>query len=467
MQYRKDGAEVLAEALDSIFNPLVAQVYAHGGFIAAFAGDAFTVVFPLTNDDALLHALHVAFLIRDFFGRHGLIQTKYGQFEMGCKGGLSIGQVEWGILGSGIRHTHFFRGQAIDACALAEQCAETGDIILDKRLALHIPAQLEACPGQPYFKLAALPDLPLPPGLSVSSPPLTRDALTPFVLDAVIDMTATGVSAEFRKVASVFISFDEPQDHTELNQFVAAALDNLGAISSKLGGYIQAQIYYEQALHIFREIGDRQDENIVLARLGLLHHYLGNEIAYEYCQQALQIACDLGDRSTQGYALTNLGHILAGYGHWPAHGLQSKGAISDAARSSRLAEAAAVYKQALAIRRELNQHNPAMENLAALAYVFLAQGDAPAAITCIQEILDYVESNPLTGADHPFQVYLTCYHSLCASHDPRAANILTTAYNLLQERADKIGDPELRRSFLENVAAHREIVQEWQNLAHS
>ena len=35
---------------------------------------------------------------------------------------------------------------------------------------------------------------------------------------------------------------------------------------------------------------------------------------------------------------------------------------------------------------------------------------------------------------------------------------MRTAYDLLQEQAGKIEDPALRRSFLENVTAHREIV---------
>jgi DNA-binding SARP family transcriptional activator len=41
----------------------------------------------------------------------------------------------------------------------------------------------------------------------------------------------------------------------------------------------------------------------------------------------------------------------------------------------------------------------------------------------------------------------------------RAAVDLFT--NLLQDQANRIGDEKLRRSFLENVAAHREILSEW------
>jgi hypothetical protein len=45
-----------------------------------------------------------------------------------------------------------------------------------------------------------------------------------------------------------------------------------------------------------------------------------------------------------------------------------------------------------------------------------------------------------------------------ANHDPRAVTILQTAHNLLQEYAIHITDDALRRSFMENVPAHRAIL---------
>lgn len=110
----------------------------------------------------------------------------------------------------------------------------------------------------------------------------------------------------------------------------------------------------------------------------------------------------------------------------------------------------------------MNQLNLATEALAGLARVALAQGDPPRAQTQVEEILRYLEHGTMDGAEHPFQVYLTCYRVLRASQDPRAQGILATAYRLLQERATKITDEELRRSFLESVAAHREIVREYE-----
>ena len=88
MRHRKDGAEVLTGALNRIFGPLVSEVYAHGGFISTFAGDAFTALFPLTpGDDAPLGALRTAFAVQRFFAQEGRVQTRYGQFEMGVRVG--------------------------------------------------------------------------------------------------------------------------------------------------------------------------------------------------------------------------------------------------------------------------------------------------------------------------------------------------------------------------------------------
>jgi hypothetical protein len=61
----------------------------------------------------------------------------------------------------------------------------------------------------------------------------------------------------------------------------------------------------------------------------------------------------------------------------------------------------------------------------------------------------------------PLRVYLTCYRVLQANDDPRADTILEEGYRFLQERATKISDEEERRSFLENVAANREIASEY------
>ena len=244
---------------------------------------------------------------------------------------------------------------------------------------------------------------------------------------------------------------------------------NLGYVFHQQGDYARARAHYEQSLGISREIGLGRGKAMALSNLSLLSHHLGDdEAAREFGQQALLIAQEIGDRHVQGRALTRLGHALAGLGH--------------------LGQAAEVYQQAMNLRRELCEHNRAMESLAGLARVSLAQGNLPQAQAQVEEILNYLETNTpstgpsarlrraqsgrsgqgsghgLEGTDEPFRVYLTCYHVLRANQDLRAQEILVTAHRLLQEQAAKISDEEMRRSFLENVAAHREIVEEMRTL---
>ena len=99
--------------------------------------------------------------------------------------------------------------------------------------------------------------------------------------------------------------------------------------------------------------------------------------------------------------------------------------------------------------------------MAGLARLCLAQGDLAQAQAHVEEILSYLEHRTLGNVHtlgEPMRVYLTCYRVLRANGDSRAQDILEAAHSLLQEGAARIGDEGERRSFLENVAAHREIV---------
>jgi tetratricopeptide (TPR) repeat protein len=200
--------------------------------------------------------------------------------------------------------------------------------------------------------------------------------------------------------------------------------------------------YLEQSLALCRESGDRVDEGWTCWALSLLCHHLDeDDHAWEYGQQALRIAQEHDDRWLRADALLPLGHALAGLGQ--------------------LAEAAAAYRDALEIWRKLGLSHSAAEPLAGLARVALAQGDPAEAQARVEEILKELERGPLVDILEPFRVYLTCYRVLHANGDRRAEEILCTAHSLLQEQAANIDDEALRHSFLESVAAHRDIIAAW------
>jgi diguanylate cyclase (GGDEF)-like protein len=216
-------------------------------------------------------------------------------------------------------------------------------------------------------------------------------------------------------------------------------LINLASLLQLLGSYGAARSVYEHFLEIKRDLSDRPGEVWGLVYLGLLFHQLGNHaVAQTYARQALLAAVELGDRHNQATALTNLGHAQAGLGEYTS--------------------AQEAYQQALNLRTELDQECIAMENLAGLARTALAQGEPKQALDYVNVILNYVQKNSLDGNDEPFRVWLTCSQVLEANQDQRTQEVTERAYDLLNERASQIQDEELRRSFLENVSAHRELV---------
>jgi tetratricopeptide (TPR) repeat protein len=130
-----------------------------------------------------------------------------------------------------------------------------------------------------------------------------------------------------------------------------------------------------------------------------------------------------------------------------------------------LEAAAKAFEQALAINQEANQPARTMRDLAGLARIALAQGRLADAVERVQEILSWISVHGIAGIDYPLVVYLTVYRVLAqAGETEQAGEILDEAYALLMERAARLDDEDLRSSFLENVAEHREILAVYRGL---
>ncbi|MCP4536400.1 MAG: tetratricopeptide repeat protein [Chloroflexi bacterium] len=219
----------------------------------------------------------------------------------------------------------------------------------------------------------------------------------------------------------------------------------LGNLYLSLGDYDRARECLEQALPIAREVGALMFEGKTLFELGLLSLRLGdNEMALEYGQQALEIAREIPLLSLEGSAQVCRGYALAGLERW--------------------AEAADAYQQALNLWPQRDRPDFILEPLAGLAHVFLSRGDLRQAQARVEEILGYLESERVQNMAALGEVYWVCVQVLQANRDSRAQAVLEAAYQMLQKRVAKIASEELRRSFLENVTAHREIANEWERM---
>lgn len=217
-------------------------------------------------------------------------------------------------------------------------------------------------------------------------------------------------------------------------------LQELGNLHYILGDCMLARKTLEQAANISSHVGNLRGEGYALSDLGLVYHSLGDdEMALAHCKQGRDRLCVVGDRWGEGGSWNYIGQALEGLGDLDA--------------------ASEAYGQALTIKREIGQNAWAVEDLTGLARVALAQGRMAEALKQVDEALAWIAQHGITGLELSLLVYLTAYQVLdAAGYVERAGAVLTEAHDLLMERAAKIRDEKLRRSFLENVAAHREIL---------
>lgn len=225
------GAERLSDILNAIFGPMVSLVYARGGFIPHFAGDSFIGIFPVESCNCT--APEVLSYAVELFKLLDKASTHFAEFSMGIKTGLSLGRVDWGIVGRQYK-AFYFRGPAINGCANSQNQASQRQIIVDEAFGRQLPesVNMTPCEVKGYFLIReeATPALPAknsPPEM----PKLSPEIVAAFLPDAVIGFNQRG---EFRTVVSVFISFKGLDSHISLNEFAILILEQVKNFSGYL-----------------------------------------------------------------------------------------------------------------------------------------------------------------------------------------------------------------------------------------
>ncbi len=224
MREGKEGAEVLSVIINDIFNPVIDSVYESGGFVSTFAGDAFTSIFPDVKNTC--GVLKCACEIIDIFNETGRQNTKFGEFDLFVKLGLSYGEVEWQIIGNHENKSYCFRGDAIDSCARCEHHCEKSDIVLDdKILSIAGEEKIQTVKlNDTYHKLTGVhkSESYLEKDM-MKERSISREVLEKFVPKQIITLSQKG---EFREIVSVFISFKESKDKRELNYLIGEIITN-------------------------------------------------------------------------------------------------------------------------------------------------------------------------------------------------------------------------------------------------
>ena len=249
MQQGDVGAELLADAMQAIFEPLVGSVYEHGGFITGFAGDAFTALFLGNDLDTYRRALAASLYIQAHMENHAVWETPYGVFSFAVKQGMADGDVEWGILQpeqdeslqseSTLKNHYFFSGSAIDDCSAAEHRARGGEIIISQSVQAMLQdlTQIEHVDGA-FFRLLQvhakeqaqkrmIGRVPPPHSSEISS----QQSNDPFVPSEIRQQTTHG---EFRPVVTLFLNLRNVYTMQTLTDFVQSIFH----LQAQYSGYL-------------------------------------------------------------------------------------------------------------------------------------------------------------------------------------------------------------------------------------
>ncbi len=208
-EHGQAGSEALADALSALFEPLVAGVYARGGFITHFTGDGFTALFPGPEPQAVPVALAAAGAIRQHLLAHPMCLTPFGAFPLSARVGVAHGEVLWGILpaGDGVPDAWYFSGPAMTECVRVQRQAGPGEVAVSAEAAAAAPGMNE---------LAALP--PVPP----SSQAALTEAAARFLPPVLGQLAGRG---EFRNAVALFLTAQGIGDREALAAFMGLVFE--------------------------------------------------------------------------------------------------------------------------------------------------------------------------------------------------------------------------------------------------
>ncbi len=200
-----------------------------------------------------------------------------------------------------------------------------------------------------------------------------------------------------------------------------------------------AQDCFLEARHLFQEIGKKQGEATALHNLGLMRWRSKDyPSAIELIQTALKTYREYHDKPNTAGALRNLGEILTD-GEDPSRALK-------------------YLKKALTLSREIGSKEEEILNQSDLSAVYVKLRQPEKAVRSSAAAIGLLRARK-HRPKAPQILYAHARALAAAGQKSRSQVWLERAHQALLRRAQRIRDDTLRRSFLENVPLHREIVE--------
>ncbi|HNB51755.1 MAG TPA: AAA family ATPase, partial [Anaerolineales bacterium] len=257
------GAEILANTVQAVFDPLIEQIYAFGGFVSGFAGDAFYALFQGEQFQACQNAVNAASGIRRHLLANPMQETPFGTFRFEIKMGVAYGAVDWAILepdaGEGYERVaaYYFRGSAIEESTVAENMARPSEIIISMHVLqiLRATVTIETIGSPSFFRIRALkfPSRPARGGQAAQttangpeqeiSPALDPALVNRFIPAAIRNQTVRG---EFRQVVSLMVNVPEPNFPGRIDEMIRTVF----ALQMQYGGYLNGVLFGDKGCHL-------------------------------------------------------------------------------------------------------------------------------------------------------------------------------------------------------------------------
>ncbi|CAG1003950.1 adenylate cyclase 10 [Anaerolineales bacterium] len=228
------GAEVLADMMRVVFEPLVNAVYEQGGFVIGYAGDAFNAVFPVERDvtETMRRCLAAAWAMQAHSKANPLVGTPYGDFHIRIKVGIGFGATTWQVFKSinGKRASYWFRGESLNGAVEGEELARAGEVVADPISYNLLREVVDAEPARDCFLIRNIRvDLPAP--LSLSPPRPVGDLVEVFFGEEVTHLPIVG---EFRQVVNLFV--DIPANISD-KALIKPFMETVYLLQEQYGGF--------------------------------------------------------------------------------------------------------------------------------------------------------------------------------------------------------------------------------------
>lgn len=236
MREDKEGIEVMGNFLSQIFESIVASIHGRGGFVSSFEGDALIAIFP--GEESFAGALSCSDEINGFFSNKSVFKTKYGNFFVSIKTGISYGDIEYFITGNEKRMVYTFSGDAIKKSIKCQKNCDLTETVIDAVLNIKsfgFAKTRSLSPGLFVLEKILFSNSPQTP-----VPLRTKESDHVFTHPNLVNYELLG---EFRRVSPVFISIGEMPFESRKR-----VIESIIERSIEFGGYLNKVTYNDKGL---------------------------------------------------------------------------------------------------------------------------------------------------------------------------------------------------------------------------